>query len=676
MRRLFLLTLFFVLALCASVFGGEISITQVNSDSSGTVVEYLVTNNSESKIDKAAVIACYDNRGILIDYEINSLRLEPVSKAYRHMETDVSPASVKAYLWNSTDKMMPDCKSDTYVVGVDTTTKWNFADDRYYSLGDITEVTEIDGLTLNYSNKAMKFVDNVNAGRCLYLFGGGKTDDCSVSFDLKKPCTLRVYAASTDFTAKRTIKLLNSKGVLLNSFTADTITVNDYKYNGSGEKVFLMSASSGIYIYRIEVYYDEEPARCDIKNIYADSFSLLQNAIRETEAAGGGNVYIDTDYMLCNSGLYLSFNNADVNICAAEGKTPVLDFSPMQSKVTNTAQSVENHAIIIRGSNYSLKGFIVEKAAGGGIRLHGEKSHDNIISNVVTRYNNGGGIGIFKDAYNNTVEYCDSYRNCDVYTAGGNADGFQAGIDAGANNKFINCRAWENSDDGYDNFANYNDVTYIDCVAWNNGNPAVFTGLYDYLNKKPLDENMELVKIILSYDPEYKTRYNNRKFGYPKDNFINITDNGAEKCIGVLDFIDKYWAGNPNGFKLGSGDSVHGPQVGAEAKRTLINCVAFDHISKGIDRNNGIATINLQNCIAYDNGRNYWTDGMNVEQFTNAISFNGKTKDLFPEGYEAAQADESRQQEIRSYISDRVNYVVEMVQSNKIPGRVIFYPEG
>ena len=71
---------------------------------------------------------------------------------------------------------------------------------------------------------------------------------------------------------------------------------------------------------------------------------------------------------------------------------------------------------------------------------------ENIVFNRVNAYNNQG-IGFYFLGTNNIAYRCDSYNNVGFDQASlGNADGFGA---HGMGAKFIECRAWDNSDDNY-----------------------------------------------------------------------------------------------------------------------------------------------------------------------------------------------------------------------------------
>ena len=76
-----------------------------------------------------------------------------------------------------------------------------------------------------------------------------------------------------------------------------------------------------------------------------------------------------------------------------------------------------------------------------------------------------------------TFTNCDAHHCGDPYNSGGgvygNADGFDAN---GGTVTYIGCRAWWNSDDGFDTFYNDAQVTYTNCWSfWNGFIPGTFT---------------------------------------------------------------------------------------------------------------------------------------------------------------------------------------------------------
>ena len=163
--------------------------------------------------------------------------------------------------------------------------------------------------------------------------------------------------------------------------------------------------------------------------------------------------------------------------------------------------------------------------------------------------------------------------------------------------------------------------------------------------------------------------YLNGKFELPQGDFIKVYDELNEmKEICATQFIGDAWRGNPNGFKLGSGDSKHGPKVTSEAFRIMKNCVAFDHKGTGFDKNNSSCTVKLENGIAFDNKKyNYLLDGCCVSVFTNAFEYGGKNR--LPEGCFLNNLSEKNFSEIKTKIYERVEIVEELVYHNEIPSK-------
>jgi len=68
----------------------------------------------------------------------------------------------------------------------------------------------------------------------------------------------------------------------------------------------------------------------------------------------------------------------------------------------------------------------------------------------------------------NLVLNCDAYDNCDE--TGGDADGFGGDVNRyGIGNVYRNCRAWANSDDGWDFYGMDSAVVMENCWAFKNG---------------------------------------------------------------------------------------------------------------------------------------------------------------------------------------------------------------
>lgn len=106
-------------------------------------------------------------------------------------------------------------------------------------------------------------------------------------------------------------------------------------------------------------------------------------------------------------------------------------------------------------------------------------SSNNIMNQCVADSMGGGGF-VFGNGSGNTINYCDSYYNADPYSGGspyGGADGFAIAGGVTQTGLSINyCRAWWNSDDGFDNFGIDGTITYRgNWSFWNGYIPGGFS---------------------------------------------------------------------------------------------------------------------------------------------------------------------------------------------------------
>ncbi|MFO7448349.1 MAG: T9SS type A sorting domain-containing protein, partial [Ignavibacteriaceae bacterium] len=124
----------------------------------------------------------------------------------------------------------------------------------------------------------------------------------------------------------------------------------------------------------------------------------------------------------------------------------------------------------------------------------------------------------------------------------GNTDGFAPKLSVGTNNYFYGCRAWQNSDDGWDGY-----------LSESASASTTVENSWCFMN------------------------------GYLKD--------GSPS------------SGNGNGYKMGGGDNTNSSNLAHDF--TLINSIAFDNRVKGFDQNNNRGSMILQNCTGYRNGTNY-----------------------------------------------------------------------
>jgi len=149
-----------------------------------------------------------------------------------------------------------------------------------------------------------------------------------------------------------------------------------------------------------------------------------------------------------------------IRIRAYPGEIPMLDGS-----------SFADNVISISGNYYQFYGMTITNAGQNSIRISG---NNNTLERCVslgardTGIHITGGNGATIYPANNLVLNCDSIRSYDA-PVGGNADGFSAKWSLGTNNIFRGCRAWENSDDGWDLWMGIQPVLIDNCWTWRSG---------------------------------------------------------------------------------------------------------------------------------------------------------------------------------------------------------------
>jgi PKD repeat protein len=144
-----------------------------------------------------------------------------------------------------------------------------------------------------------------------------------------------------------------------------------------------------------------------------------------------------------------------------------------------SGQSGSSEGIRITGSYWQLYGLVITNAAHNGINIRGGTtalmgSFNRIERCVVVGCRNSGLLigsnsGTFTASPGtNLVVNCDAIRNFDS-PDGQDADGFSAKWVVGTGNEFHGCRAWENSDDGWDLWMAPSPIIISNCWAFRNG---------------------------------------------------------------------------------------------------------------------------------------------------------------------------------------------------------------
>ena len=271
---------------------------------------------------------------------------------------------------------------------------------------------------------------------------------------------------------------------------------------------------------------------------------------------------LDGQYDLVNTVVVSVNATADkwVVICAAKGARPVLDFRQQQ---------INMNGMKVSGSHILIKNLTIRYAGKKGVWL--ENASYCRLEGLDVYGCCDSGIQLRKGGHNLVIN-CDSHDNFDYQADGGNADGFadKQGGGAFAGNTYIGCRAWNNSDDGWDSFQRDTKdgvpTMYLFCVTYHNG-PAEFD-LTNHPRATGVDSELP--------------------------------------CLAGKDLQHFPNGGNPNGFKLG-GQGKENKATGEYTRHhtVLMNCLAVGHRKKGFDQNNNAGEMEIAHCLAVDNDINY-----------------------------------------------------------------------
>lgn len=587
---------------------------------------------------------------------------------------------------------------------------WNMGNSNFKGLGTISSNATVDGLkllatsskTMNVKSESAK-VDGTSYSYALALEGSGSTSYRAVALDISGTTNIKVIARSSG-SSTRTLNVTDAKGNVLGTISCgSTAALGTVATTYSGT-VYIYSAGSGINIYKVQIDTTGSlpggsssvvttkaeatteattkaattttkketttetttkaptssgsvklttPPSTVVKTITSNSESDLVAAIK-TVNSSGGTIYINTPEITIKSALKLSGSKAGaiVGVKQSNGTYPRLNFKPARDAGSTS------RGITISGSNQLIQNVIVENAGDNGIWVSGAK---NTIEHVIARYNNDSGIQLSDNANGNTLRYCYSYRNCDVNTYGANADGFAPKLGA-SNTVFEYCFAWDNSDDGWDSYDKSGDksatVTYKHSACWNNGNPDVFTGKYDFDNGKALDTNMWTVQQIMAADSSFKSNYANGKFDVSKGKIAGKSvSSWLSTASGEM---------NGNGFKFGSKTTEKSTSV----IRTADYCVAFDHKSKGFDNNNSEGcTGYITNCVSFKNNINYQLPYV-FAKWSNNYSWSAKKSDQSKQS-QTLKTPSNTSSATKSFYSVR-DQIVTYVNANMMPDGINF----
>jgi hypothetical protein len=267
-----------------------------------------------------------------------------------------------------------------------------------------------------------------------------------------------------------------------------------------------------------------------------------------TTTCGGDTGALVAAVVLSKSGTA----NAMINYFAFPGETPIFDFSGITDTTNYNCRHI---GVRVQANFLHLKGLELK----GVLQLNNLNheswciyvigGNNNLFEQLDAHHNMGPGFFVITGG-GNTFLNCDSHENEDTLTSNGDgqsADGFGCHPTSAANtgNIFIGCRAWWNSDDGWDFINSSAPCTVKYSWSWYNG-----------------------------YKPDAIT-------------------NGAPVSLA---------AGNGNGFK-GGGHGI--PQVlpaGTIPQHTIEQNCAFFNKANGVYANHDIVSSFFYNNTSYNNG--------------------------------------------------------------------------
>lgn len=252
--------------------------------------------------------------------------------------------------------------------------------------------------------------------------------------------------------------------------------------------------------------------------------------------------------------------NKPIRYWAYPGETPKFDFSQMKDNCRVKAFNITASYLHLKGLEITgapqQPGNLLNNESWG-VWVNGS---NNVFEQLDTHHHMGPGFFISDGSYN-LVLNVDSHHNYDPYSksgAGQNADGFGAHVKANRpGNVFRGCRAWSNTDDGFDTINAGSPVVIENSWAWlhgylpgtttplpaGNGNGFKIGGFGgDYEPNAPVHVTRNSVAFknkssgfYANHHPVASEFYNNTSIGNRYGfNMLGVDTSGAAINLGVL----------------------------------------------------------------------------------------------------------------------------------------------
>ena len=212
-------------------------------------------------------------------------------------------------------------------------------------------------------------------------------------------------------------------------------------------------------------------------------FATIMRAQKATQAGDtvwlrGGTYFLQYSNVTATNNPWVIVNNItsnNVSYLAWPGELPVFDFSNVRPP---TANSNRVTAFLVTASGCTFKGFDVVGVPVTVAQVHTQSENFRVAGGNFNRFeqlrlHDGMANGWYLTAgASNLVLNCDAYNNRGLDSGSlGNTDGFgcHPNSTSGKGNILRGCRAWFNSDDGYDCINAFAVVTFDHCWAFWNG---------------------------------------------------------------------------------------------------------------------------------------------------------------------------------------------------------------
>ncbi|NSL53928.1 right-handed parallel beta-helix repeat-containing protein [Uliginosibacterium sp. IMCC34675] len=254
--------------------------------------------------------------------------------------------------------------------------------------------------------------------------------------------------------------------------------------------------------------------------------------------------------------------SARIYMVAANCGKAVIDFSFPENTYVQ-----DSYGFYLTGSYWYFKGIEITRAGYQGVYVTGGY---NTFENVAFHNNRNSGLEINKGGHHTTVINSDAYRNYDPKKNGSMADGFASKQTQGAGNFFYGCRAWENSDDGWDTFDSAETVIIENSWTFRNG-----VDVWGYGN---FAGNGNGFKLGGNYKLQRNRIINSVSFGHPNKGFDQNNNVGGITVINNTSF--------QNGINYGFGGALTAGEQNVFTNNVSLSGKAADSIANATSKTN------------------------------------------------------------------------------------------